>query len=283
MPVAKFREKAAAMSEWNAMTYEGKDTILRVVRGEAERMFALAEQPGAWEAPTACESWKVKDVIGHLVDTTEGYFKAFEMARSGAPVPDAYGLAGMHERAGEHAQAFHELSQQEMLTRARADLAKMMGILEPLSEEEWTGLLVPHFYMGNVPAFVYAGGQLMDYGVHTWDIKEGTGNAHGISGDAADLLVPFMFIIWQSTVKPTADLSPFTVGIRVTGRNAGDYRVSISDQGMAYEQGGVADLPTVIDFDAGSLVLTTFGRMNGGTVRGDEALADRFLNLFFSI
>ena len=31
------------MSEWNAMTYEGKDTILRVVRREAGEMFALAE------------------------------------------------------------------------------------------------------------------------------------------------------------------------------------------------------------------------------------------------
>ena len=75
------------MSEWNAMTYAGKDTILRVVRDEAQRMFALAEQPGAWQAPTACESWQVRDVIGHLVDTTEGYFRAFETARSGVPAP----------------------------------------------------------------------------------------------------------------------------------------------------------------------------------------------------
>jgi uncharacterized protein (TIGR03083 family) len=271
------------MTQWNAMTYAGKDTILRVVRAEAERMFALAEQPGAWEAPTACESWQVRDVIGHLVDTTEGYFKAFEVARGGAAAPDAYGLAGMHERAGQTAQSFRELSQQELLSRARADLDQMMGILEPLSEEEWTGLMVPHFYMGTVPAFIYAAGQLMDYGVHTWDIKQGAGSAHGISGDAADLLVPFMFIIWQSTVKPTADLTPFTIGIRVTGRNAGEYRVSVSDQGMTFEPGEVDDLPAVIDFDAGSLVLTTFGRMNAGTVRGDEALADRFLNLFFRI
>ncbi len=29
------------MSEWNAMTYEGKDTILRVVKQEAQRLFAL--------------------------------------------------------------------------------------------------------------------------------------------------------------------------------------------------------------------------------------------------
>jgi hypothetical protein len=52
---------------------------------------------------------------------------------------------------------------------------------------------------------------------------------------------------------------------------------------MAFEPGSVDDLPAVIDFDAGSLVLTTFGRINGGTVRGDSALANRFLNLFYRI
>jgi len=271
------------MSEWNAMTFEGKDTILRVVRDHAERMFALAEQPSAWEAPTACESWQVKDVIGHLVDTTEGYFKSFEIARSGADAAAAFGLLAMHERAGQSAQAMAQIPQHELMERARADLDKMMGILEPLTADEWGGLMVPHSYMGSVPAFIYAAGQLMDYGVHTWDIKQGTGQAHGMDGDAADLLVPFMFIIWQSTIRPDADLAPFTIGIRVTGRNAGEYRVSIGEGGLSYEPGSVDDLPAVIDFDAGSLVLTAFGRVNGGTVRGDEALADRFLNLFFRI
>jgi uncharacterized protein (TIGR03083 family) len=271
------------MTEWNAMTYEGKDTILRVVRREADEMFALAEQPGAWEAPTACESWKVKDVIGHIVDTTEGYFQAFDTARAGADAPAPHGLVAMHERAGRTAQAFGELSQQEMLSRARADLDKMMGILEPLTADEWTGMMVSHAYMGPVPAFVYAGGQLMDYGVHTWDIRQGSGRAHALSADAADLLVPFMFIIWQSTVRPDADLTPFSIGIRVSGRNAGDTRVSIGEGGMSYEPGNIDDLPAMLEFDPGSMVLTAFGRVNGGTASGDTALADRFLNLFFRI
>ena len=34
------------MTEWNAMTYEGKDTILRVVREQAEGFFKLAEGLG---------------------------------------------------------------------------------------------------------------------------------------------------------------------------------------------------------------------------------------------
>ena len=271
------------MSEWDATSYEGKDTILRVVRDEAERLFEMASQPGAWDAPTACEDWKVKDIVGHLIDTTEGYFAAFETARAGAEMPAAYGLPGMHERAGEQGIALGVLSQQEGIDRIRADLDKMMGILEPLTPEEWTGFMVPHFYMGPLPAFFYAAGQLMDYGVHSWDIREGTGRNHAMSGDAADLLVPFMFVLWQYTIKPDADLSPFTIGVRVTGRNAGGYRISLSDQGMQYEPGDTADLPAVLDFDAGSLVLTTFGRCNAGTARGDVDLADRFLNLFFRI
>jgi hypothetical protein len=64
------------MGNWNAMTYEGKETILRVVRQEAEGLFALAAQPASWEAATPCSEWQVRDIVGHLVDTTEAYFVA---------------------------------------------------------------------------------------------------------------------------------------------------------------------------------------------------------------
>ncbi len=168
-----------------------------------------------------------------------------------------------------------------MMTRVREDLDQMMGILEPLSEEEWTSMIVPHFYMGPVPAFIYAAGQLMDYGVHTWDIREGAGASHALSAEAADLLVPFMFIIWQATMQPDADRSP------VHHRNQRHDRPERRDdqshgqrEGLSYEPGTVDDLPAVIEFDAGSMVLVAFGRIRAGTVRGDQALADRFLNLF---
>jgi hypothetical protein len=136
-----------------------------------------------------------------------------------------------------------------------------------------------------LPAFIYAAGQLMDFGVHTWDIREGSGKAHALSADAADLLVPFMFIIWQYTIKPAADTTtPLSIGISVTtGHNAGTWRVTVSSDGFSAEPGEVDDLPAVIEFDAGSMVLTAFGRINGGTVRGDQAVADRFLNFFYRI
>jgi uncharacterized protein (TIGR03083 family) len=271
------------MNEWNAMTYDGKDTILRVVREEAEGMFALADRPEAWDAPTPCEGWTTRDVVAHIVDTTEGYFKAFDAANGVGQVGDPHGLAVMGEKVNEAATSFRGVPQAELLDRLRTDFVKMQAILAPIGPEDWTGFMVTHPYMGPVPAFFYAAGQLMDYGVHSWDIRQGSGLAHGLSGDAADLLVPFMFEIWRGTVRTETVTEPFTVGIRVTGRNAGDYRVTVTSEGLAYEQGEIDSLPALIEFDPGSLVLTAFGRSNSGTVRGDRDLAARYLNSFFRI
>jgi hypothetical protein len=73
------------------------------------------------------------------------------------------------------------------------------------------------------------------------------------------------------------------LGVRVSGRNAVDYLVNITSEGLGYAREDVSGMPAVIEFDPGSLVLTAFGRMNAGTIRGDRAVADRFLNSFFRI
>ncbi len=271
------------MNEWDATNYAAKDNLLRVVRREADALFEMAEGSGTWAAPTACPRWEVRDIAGHMIDVTESYFVSFDAARSGTAVAEPLGVKVMSDRLDEGAKGHRELAQGEALERLKADFEKMMGICEALGPEEWGGLQVTHKYMGPLPAFFYPVFQLMDYGVHGWDIRQGTGRAHGLAGDTADLLAPFMFIVWQATTEVPADAEAFAVGVRVSGRNAGDYLVNITPKGLSYAQEDVSGLPAVIEFDPGSLVLTAFGRMNAGTIRGDRAVADRFLNSFFRI
>jgi len=140
------------MATWNAMTPEGKDTILRVVRQEAEQFFDLVDSDEAWEAPTGAGHWQVRDVVGHLVDTTEAYFVSFDAARNHKEVEPPYGLTGMGTRCDELAQAFRSVPRPELVERARADFDKMMETFDGLSAEDWTDLLVPHFYMGPLPS-----------------------------------------------------------------------------------------------------------------------------------
>jgi uncharacterized protein (TIGR03083 family) len=270
---------------WDATSFEAKDNLMRVVRREAERMFAMAEAPGAWDAPTACPQWRVADIVGHLIDVTEGYFVGFDAARGGSAAPDALGLRDMATLLDEGAQAHRTLSQGAAMDRLRADFAKLEEIVGGLGPEDWGGLIVPHKFMGPLPAFFYPAFQLMDYAVHSWDIRQGTGRAHGIDGDAADLLVPFMLILWQATTTPPAEADGGgEIGVRVTGgHNAGSWRIGVGPAGMSFQPGEVDDLPAVLEFDAGSMVLTAFGRSNSGTIRGDGAAAERFLNRFFRI
>ncbi len=271
------------MGTWNAMTPEGKGTILGVVRQEAEQFFDLVDSDAAWEAPTGAGHWQVRDVVGHIVDTTEAYFVSFDAARSHKEVGPAHGLPGMAARCDEMAQALRSVPRTELLRRARTDFDKMLETFEGLTNEDWTDLMVPHFYMGPLPSFFYPAFQLMDYGVHSWDIRQGTGRAHGLSGEAADLLSPFMFVLWQYTTKAVARDDACEIGIRITsGPNAGDTRVSLTEEGFSYSARDAQDL-TVLEFDPGSFVLTAFGRSNAGTIRGDRAVADRFLNIFFRI
>jgi uncharacterized protein (TIGR03083 family) len=284
------REKETTMAEQptraqlNAMDYASKDLLLSTVQAEAERMLDLASVPANWEAPTASGHWQVRDIIGHMVDVTEGYLNAFEIARSGGTAPAPLGLRIMAQRLDEHAQAFRSLSQPEMINRLRGDLDKMMAVFQGLTAKEWTGFMVPHPYMGPVPSFVFATFHLVDYGVHGWDVREGLGLPNGLSGDVADILAPIMFVLWQNTTEfDKVGSEPLTVGIRVSGRNGGTWRVTVTGSGYAYESGEVDDLPVVFDFDPASLVLTAYGRMHGGTAYGDQALADKYRTLFHPI
>lgn len=270
------------MSEWQFSDFASKDNLLRTVREQSDQMLALASSPGAWEAPTAAGHWEVRDVIGHLVDTTEGYFRGIDIARSGGVAPDPLGVRDMNRHVDEGARALRGTSQTDLLARLEKDRAEMLAFIEGLDAESWGGFMVPHKYMGPLPAFFYPVAQLVDYAVHTWDIRQGAGGSHALDGDAADLLVPFCFIVWQSTAD-CAGVEPFSLGVRLGGNNGGDTRVTVTAEGVALEPGDLADLPLVLEFDAASFVLTAMGRINGGTARGDGVLAERFCNLFFRI
>jgi uncharacterized protein (TIGR03083 family) len=270
------------MSEWEFSDFASKDNLLRSIRSHSDQMLQLASAPGAWEAPTAAGHWQVRDVIGHLVDTTEGYFSAIDIARSGGTAPEPLGVRDMNRHVDEGALTLRGTPQDELLARLEKDRAEMLAFIEGLDGEQWGGFAVPHKYMGPLPAFFYPVAQLVDYAVHTWDIRQGAGASHALEGDAADLLVPFCFIVWQSTAD-CGDVEPFSLGVRISGNNGGDTRVSVAPEGVALEPGDVDDLPLVLEFDAASFVLTAMGRINGGTARGDARLAERFCNLFFRI
>jgi uncharacterized protein (TIGR03083 family) len=276
-------EHDSAREQWDATSYAGKDNLLRVVRQEAEEFFSLAEVPENWQSPTAAGHWQVRDIVGHLVDTTEGYLQRFDTTRTGETAEPVAPIDEMAVTADTRALAYRSVPREQLIARLHDDFGQAMKMFEGVGEDDWGGVIVTHAYMGALPAWFYPVGQLMDYGVHGWDVREGLEMPHYLNADAADILVPFMFVLWQATTD-TSRLGDrdLDVAVRVSGRNGGTYRVKVTAEGMTYGQGS-EDAPVLLDFDPASLVLTAFGRARSGTPYGDVEAARRFAGLFFRI
>jgi uncharacterized protein (TIGR03083 family) len=270
-------------STWNFMDPASKDRLLDAIQHEMDAMFELTADPDRWNDRTACEGWEVRDVIGHLVDTTEEYLRGWEAARGGQPGPDPLGLAAMAENVDRGAKGLRDIPRDELLARLRSAADEMMSIFRETSDEDWGGFLVPHLYMGPLPVFFYPVFQLVDYAVHAWDIREGIGRPHNMSGDAADLLVPVIFILWQYTIDTSKVTAPHSVGVRVSGNNGGDTRLDISPEGVEFAPGDISDCAAIFEFDPATFVLTGYARMNGGTVRGDLETAAKLREIIFPI
>ena len=127
----------------NSMDYSGKDTVLDVIRAESGKFFKIVDNPKNWTVQTRCTEWEVRDMVGHMIDVTEGYLTRWEMARKGEPA-NAAGLLVMGESLNKAAQSYRSLPREEAVVRLKNDYAKMMTIFEKLTPEEWGGFNVTH-------------------------------------------------------------------------------------------------------------------------------------------
>jgi len=205
--------------------------VLAALRREAEGVFALASVPEHWHTATACEGWQVRDMVGHLVDAIESYVAGFQVARGRGEPHAAVGVEQMAKVTDDAARAFRAVPRDDLLARLRDDFARLIDEFEFLTDSEWSKLLVADKYLGPLPAMVVAEGLLGGLTVHGWDIREGLDAPHMIAAESADLLVPFVFLLWRATADTTSVQAPFSVAIRTTGPNGGDTRIDVTSDG----------------------------------------------------
>jgi len=268
---------------WDFRNPASKGRVLDVLQQQMDELFELAAEPARWREPTACAGWELRDMVGHLLDATDSYLTGFDCVRRGVAAAAPVGVAGMAAASDAAARAFRDVPRDELLARLAAETGRLMAELASLSDSDWSGLQIPDRYLGPLPAMVIAEGMLGGCTVHGWDVRQGLGAPHAIDGDAADLLVPFVFLFWQATANTSAVREPFAVGVRTTGHNGGDTRVDVSGDGLRLTAGELDSCGATIEVDPGTLVLTGYGRVNSGTVRGDPAYVARFRSLFVAI
>src|SRR5260370_18453872 len=116
----------------NSMDYSGKDTVLDVIRTERANFFDVIDDPNNWDVQTRCTEWEVRDIVGHMIDVTEGYLSRWDTAHKNESA-DALGLLAMGETLNENAQGFRRLSRQEAIDRLTPDSDSLLTIFSSLT------------------------------------------------------------------------------------------------------------------------------------------------------
>jgi uncharacterized protein (TIGR03083 family) len=271
----------------NPMAYSSKDVVLDVVRTERSKFYDVIDNPSNWNVETRCEGWQVRDLVGHMIDVTEGYLGRWDMARKGEEAPAALGWVVMAETLNEGALAFRSLPREQVIARLKSASDKLLSIFDNLSEDEWNGFIVSHVFSGPLPAMFYAPFQIMDYGVHTWDMHWGLGDKDAkLDERTAGILIPYMFIVWQYSVEQEAAKGvDITYGVKVDGEWGGQWKLKVKDGQFSYEPSDdLSDAQAVFHYKHPSdMVLTTYQRIQGGEATGDPAVIDKINHLFFQI
>src|SRR5262249_54940035 len=154
---------------WDFLNPASKPRVLEAIARGASSMIELATPPDSWHAPTACPGWEVRDMIGHLIDATEGFLAAFDIERRGLTAPPPVALNDMAKQSDRAARAFRSFPQAELLERLRGRTDQLLDEFIALSDDDWTNLVVPEPSFGPLPAMVIAEGALGGITVHNWD------------------------------------------------------------------------------------------------------------------
>jgi len=270
----------------NSMDYSGKDTVLDVIRSERDKFYNVVDDPANWNVQTRCTEWEVRDMVGHMIDVTEGYLTRWDKARKGEPA-HSVGLLVMSESLDKSARTFRSLPREEAIARLKSDSNQMMTIFDALTPEEWGSFNVTHPYMGPLPTLFYPAFHVMDYGVHTWDMEWGLGHKDArLDERTAGVLVPYMFILMQVTVdQESAKGMDATFGVIIDGEWGGQWKVTVKDGAFTYEPvDSLEGTEALFHFkDASDFVLTVFQRFPGGETSGDPKVIDQIRHLFFRI
>jgi uncharacterized protein (TIGR03083 family) len=240
--------------------------------------------PAAWDGPTNCAPWKVRDLVAHIVVSGEGFAASIRQ-----------GLAGSVEQSISHEERDRRsaaLAASDPKTVAReldALTDRFIGLYDGLDD---AGLDAICFHRrGNRSVRWYAAHRLAEVAFHSWDFQVSLDRDPEFSDEIAALLLP---TILESNAPRT-----YAAGLSEQRGTGERYALAVVDDPSARwlvtidpdrltAVRGAAPADVTITGPAAALALLLYGRVGlsdlfqSGAIglEGDAVLAERFSKVF---
>jgi uncharacterized protein (TIGR03083 family) len=256
--------------------------IRQLTGGLVEDLRTLSA--AAWDGPTNCPPWRVRDLAAHLVSSSEGFVQNIRRGLAGSVEPPANNEAAQRRRL--------ELESSDSETVARALAATTAEFIELYAGLRESQLAAICFHRrANRSVRWYAAHRLAEVTFHRWDLHSSLGRLPTFEEDVAALLLPTLL---ESNAPSTyaAGLSSERgrgerYALAVANDPSARWLVTIDPDKLEAQRVAMpADL--TITGSAATLALLAYGRLDLTTalrsgaaqVDGRAALAERFALIF---
>src|SRR5262249_23378566 len=275
----------------NMETFADRITLLKAESARIKQ-YLHTLPPDAWDRPSACTQWQVRDVIAHLVGVAEVYTGFVAPRIQGDPSPPPGWLpAGMGsamagaEQTAQRSIAARERLGDQMLAAYDAADEQLNHLLAGLSPQDRAK---PCYLSGGlVSAQHFIDLRLKELAVHEWDIRSCLEpNAHlspaslpaimtTIAGSMASGSIPWAF--WPGSRLPT----PIRYRFVVTGPIPYRTTLVVAGDRVDLEEARDAAVDVTFHCETETFVLLLYGRLTleaaldqgRVVVEGDRSLA----------
>ena len=268
--------------------------LIELVNSEASRLGGFLSQldEASWSRDSACEGWKVGDVLGHLASGGATWANTITRAINGdAGPPEGGAFLQPGERGSSViAQAAIAINQEmgaKLLDTFSEGYDRLRQVMAGLKPEDWDK---PCFHRrGPMPLRDYVAVRLQELAVHSWDIRSGLDPSAQISQETLPWMVGRVQRWVDNAFRPGLNLpSPVTYRFDVAGPVPvrEDFLVNGDSFQRVPNPQGPADV--TFECDTGIFILLIFGRLEVDravesgrlAVQGSMDLAANFTSWF---
>ena len=236
--------------------------------------------PDAWDLPSNCPPWPVRQLVAHVVTSGESFRLAVERGLAGITDPTV-----SEEERARQIRDLAEASPAEVLSRLDRVTAELEALYERLSADELE--VICYHRRGNRPARWYIQHRLAEVAFHAWDLRRSLGRPAVLDRDVATFLLPTLLESNLPRIYPSGPGGQGRFRLVVDGDAGASWLLDASPERLDVARGG-GDVDVTITAPAETLALLVYGRANlaeeeqhgRARVEGDRALAERFHQIF---
>ena len=161
------------------------DQSLRHIRAITRRLRddLAGLPPSAWDAPTNCPPWRVRDLVAHVVNGAESFRLNVERGVAGLPEPGQ-----TEDERARRVQQLAAASPGELLAALDGATDDLEALYERLTADQFEAIC--YHRRGNRPARWYIQHRLAEVAFHHWDLQRSLGRPAALDTEVAAFLLP---------------------------------------------------------------------------------------------